>query len=1138
MQVETHSIRGVSHAALSVIFSVLLCVCAIVTVVPAAAFAQGDDGAVPFGGRMPDQPDVRKVGKATWRFLPGRGEYEVRHPGQPPGFAHVDYLPQSTGISASAEEAADGSGGLISLPSNELAPICRTTGPRIVVVYSHRSSDGTPTPTSTLRSIVKRMNWKISDQSSQSSAGKRVVKMAVDCNGSGEINVYNVTSANNNFPSLRATVASALFGEPTGESAVKYLIFDHAPYEEAPTLVAGMGGPIRNDPLKSHFNDNAEFTSSAGIFNTSYESGTKQVWESHTTIHELIHSLGGSQGKLEPAYENAPESTPGHHCSDGLDILCYKEPEWFYFSDICSEYEGYKTPTTVPIDCNKDTYFNAAPAAGSWLAEYWDLAGPEDWFLVAPPKAITGAATSVKGKSALVKGEINPEGTKASYRLQYAPTSAGYWESTTPLQDIGYGNGSSEGTYKAEIPLTGLALGTTYKYRVVAQSVDYQQVYGEEKTFTTLSPPKPTITAEAATSVGGSGATLNATINPNGTETTYQFQYGKTTSYSNFVPAAPGPNIGAGSTGVKVSQSITFAVEPNTTYHYRAIATNEGGFSEGQDKTFTTPRTVNAPTYSSSFGSKGTGNGQFSYVWGMAVDPSGNVWVSDTTANRIQKFNSNGEYQCQIGSTGSGNGQFNNPRDLEADAAGNIWVADRENNRIQKISPTCQYLSQFGSKGSGNGLLSAPREIAIDPAGNIWVSDSGNDRIQKFNSKGEYLSKCGSAGSGNGQFNPEPLAIEADSDGNVWVSDEHRLQQFNSSCEFVGQFQAASFSPYSFAIDAAGTIWESDSEMDEVAGFYPEGEYATHFGEWGSGNGQFNNPRGSAIAADGTIWVADQGVNKMRVQKWLPGAVPPVLTGATKSIKRTEATLKATINPQGTATSYQFEYGTTPTYGSTVPATAKSIGSGSSGVAVSEALSGLKAGTTYYYHVVATSSKGTTYGETRHFTTWPPAGAGAQVRIGGKTFAELGITEASFSLNGTFVFELKQSSLSTAFTCSESGSGTLASTGLKKENVSLSCTEVGNPSCKTKPISFSVDGNFHSESTILFYLIAEGGCGWFEETTFLSNAAGSFEYGSEATSMNVTSTATAAFGGWKATLLGNSKWVLTGANVGKTLGFW
>src|SRR5262245_23559985 len=63
-------------------------------------------------------------------------------------------------------------------------------------------------------------------------------------------------------------------------------------------------------------------------------------------------------------------------------------------------------------------------------------------------------------------------------------------------------------------------------------------------------------------------------------------------------------------------------------------------------------------------GAPGTGNGQFEDPWGVAVDPSGNVWVADTYNMRIQEFTSGGAFMQKFGAFGSGNGQFSNPYGL------------------------------------------------------------------------------------------------------------------------------------------------------------------------------------------------------------------------------------------------------------------------------------------------------------------------------------------------------------------------------------------------------------------------------------------------------------------------------------------
>jgi sugar lactone lactonase YvrE len=1085
---------------------------------PSTALAHaGDDAVLPFHGRMPDQPDVRKVGKKTYRYLPGREEYEVTQPGRRRGFLHLDYAPTSPNEYLAAEGPA------VNLPSNELDPVCRSEGPRIVVVYTHRSSDGTPTPTSTLRSIVKRMNWKISDQSSQSSAGKRVIKMAVDCSG-GQINVYNVATANNNFANLSAAVASALLGEPAGEGAIRYLIFDHAANEEGSSAV-GIAGPTTNESIKDHFNDNAYLTKYALIYNAT------SVWENHTTVHELMHSLGASQGQVAPAHPNAPYSTPGHHCEDGLDVLCYPDGTGGYFRDYCPYYAGYETPTTVPIDCNKDTYFNAAPPAESWLAEYWNVAGPEDWFLTAPPTATTEAATEVKGKSAKINGVVNPEGTLTSIYFEYGKTTS---YGTKKFFTSGYGPGANGGPEPAfEFP-SGLALGTTYHYRVVAVNRDGVTVPGKDMTFTTTTPPVPTVTAEAASGVGSSEATLNATVNPNGTPTTYQFEYGKSTSYGKVVPSTPGTVF----ENEKKSQKVTFTVEPNTVYHYRVKAENEGGITYGEDKTFSTPRTITAPTFSSAFGSKGTGNGQFTSAYGLSVDPSGNVWVIDKTDNRIQKFNSKGEFLLKAGAKGKGDGQLESPWGIATDSSGNVWVADSGNNRIQKFNSNGEYVSKFGSIGSGNGQFEGPRALAFDPSGNLWVLDSYNSRIQKFNSKGEFLLKGGSYGSGNGQLSEEPFGIATDSSGNVWVADtlNQRLEQFDSEGRYLSQVGGLK-SPTDLVVDSAGTLWYTSSSQDVVYGVYPEGEVATQFGSKGGAENQFSNLLlGIDIDPEGNFRVVDNGSS--RVMKWVPGSTA-VSTNAASQVKRSEATLNAQINPEGKATSYQFEWGTSNSYGNKVPLSPKSIGSGSSPVKVAETIKNLKAGTTYYYHVVATGEKGTIYGETRHFTTLAGPGAEAKWRIGGKTLAELGITEATFvSGGGTFTMEIPGKGIT--ISCTESsGSGKVSGANALSRTLTLNCKIPKDEAhCTYKPITLSLTGTGTSLTSTFEYIYLQTAAEECSTQGPVKPPVFSVEVGTEATKVPSAVYGTGTYGGFSMLYTGYSTWELTGAQVGKKLGFW
>ncbi len=116
--------------------------------------------------------------------------------------------------------------------------------------------------------------------------------------------------------------------------------------------------------------------------------------------------------------------------------------------------------------------------------------------------------------------------------------------------------------------------------------------------------------------------------------------------------------------------------------------------------------------------------------------------------------------------------------------------------------------------------------------------------------------------------------------------------------------------------------------------------------------------------------------------------VPTVSTGPPQSVTQTSATLRGTVNPEGVATSYVFQYGTTTAYGIETPAA--SAGSGTKGAGVSEAIGLLSPNTTYHYRLAATNANGTTYGHDVSFkTAAPPSGVTIAALPGTITFGQL-----------------------------------------------------------------------------------------------------------------------------------------------------
>jgi RHS repeat-associated protein len=199
------------------------------------------------------------------------------------------------------------------------------------------------------------------------------------------------------------------------------------------------------------------------------------------------------------------------------------------------------------------------------------------------PIVTTEAATSVTETVANIKGQVNPHGYATTFQFEYGLTTSYGTKVPVTAESIGSGK-TNVGVGRA---ISGLKGNTTYHYRVSATNA-YGTTPGLDKTFTT--PKLPTATTEAASGIKEKEATLKGSVNPNGNATTYQFEYGPTTSYGTKVPISS-ESIGSGTTGIPVSKAIS-GLTPGATYHYRVVASNAAGTVPGLDKTL---KTINPP---------------------------------------------------------------------------------------------------------------------------------------------------------------------------------------------------------------------------------------------------------------------------------------------------------------------------------------------------------------------------------------------------------------------------------------------------------------------------------------------------------------------------------------------------------------
>jgi hypothetical protein len=215
-----------------------------------------------------------------------------------------------------------------------------------------------------------------------------------------------------------------------------------------------------------------------------------------------------------------------------------------------------------------------------------DRFGPE----VVEPSVVTGkvAKSKLTRTTAVLAGTINGGGKAAEYRFEYGDTPG--LGSVTSFETSGTGEAN------VSVEVTKLVPGETYYYRIVGENEE-----GTSKgSICSFRTPKAVgeLSTGTAKEVRPESVTLTGTLNPEGLDTHYFFQWGVGAAYGNTTPVPPGIDAGSGAIVVE-AETVLAGLSPNSTYHYRLVAENEYGTTYGQDGTFTTSgpaRICNEPT--------------------------------------------------------------------------------------------------------------------------------------------------------------------------------------------------------------------------------------------------------------------------------------------------------------------------------------------------------------------------------------------------------------------------------------------------------------------------------------------------------------------------------------------------------------
>lgn len=146
----------------------------------------------------------------------------------------------------------------------------------------------------------------------------------------------------------------------------------------------------------------------------------------------------------------------------------------------------------------------------------------------------------------------------------------------------------------------------------------------------------------------------------------------------------------------------------------------------------------------------------------------GRILVADSGNNRVQAFNSQGDFLSEFGTYGNGDGQFDEPQGLAVDPNGRVIVVDRGNNRLVVLSFDGQ---AFGYLDSFTAGFNAPTSVSVSPLGDLVVADTGNNRVVVLDPQGNWLAEYYQPNDGyTGLFNA-PHGVSVDQDGNLVVAD-------------------------------------------------------------------------------------------------------------------------------------------------------------------------------------------------------------------------------------------------------------------------------------------------------------------------------------------------------------------------------
>jgi len=620
------------------------------------------------------------------------------------------------------------------------------------------------------------------------------------------------------------------------------------------------------------------------------------------------------------------------------------------------------------------------------------------------PSVITDPATGIGVDFATLNGRVNTFDVSTLVVLQWG-TDTNYGNTVTADQSPVTSNALAPVT----AALTGLANNTTYHYRVVASNIN-GTVFGLDMAFAIgTGGTAPTAVTNAATGVGSSTGTLKGTVSANGSAAVATFEYGLDTSYGGIASASPSPV--SGSTDTAVSAAIDDLL-PNTTYHYRVVATNAFGTTNGADMTFTTlpmPPTAATNAASAIEATTATLNGTvnanndsatvtFEYgttnTYGTTVTADQSP-VTGATAMAVSKaitgLTNGVTYHYRVVAMNAGGTTYGAdmtftagviPPTATTNAASGVGAATailngtvNANNNSTTVTFEYGFTTAYGrSVEATPGTVTGSSNTAVNTSlSTLSPNRTYHYRVAAANASGAIYGADMTFTTGSG---PVVTTDAATAVGTAGATMNGMVNANNESTTVTFEYGLTTAYGATAPADQSPVTGVADTVVSTALTLLtPSTTY--HY-------------RAVGQNSSGTTYGVDMTFTTGPVDPDAPIAV----TVAASGLGATTATLNGTVDSKGHSTTVTFEYGTDTSYGTTMTANQSPLTFGDPTV-VNRFLTGLTADTTYHYRVVAQNAYGTAYGNDMTFYTAVPAAPTAS------TDAATAVGVGSATLHGT-----------------------------------------------------------------------------------------------------------------------------------------